>query len=273
MTTLLLHGLGADRRQPLKLFSPVLAAIDGADGPVVAIDVRAHGTFHEVGTPADFALDRLAAEAAAATVAEVPRLIQAEDAPDDAALGPAPLTVIGISMGAAIALRLALDGLLPVDRAVFVRPSFDDRSLPPNLRAFPVIGERLHDAGADGAAEFRETNLYHEVERVSPAGAAGLLAQFTAPLAEERAMRLVEVPRNRAFSDDAELAGLAGRGIRSLVVGAPRDPVHPLATAERWAGALGVPLETVPARDDGLAAQTAAMRDAVGRWLALTARA
>lgn len=181
-----------------------------------------------------------------------------------------PLTVIGISMGAAIALRLALLGLLPIERAVFVRPSFDDRPVPPNLRVFPVIGQLLHDAGADGAAQFRESTRFQMFARETPAGARGLLAQFTAPRAAERAIRLVEVPRNRAFASDAELAGLAARGIRSLVVAAPRDPVHPLELGERWAGALGAPLERLPARDDGLAAQTARLRETVGAWLAAT---
>ncbi|WP_172980002.1 alpha/beta fold hydrolase [Agromyces agglutinans] len=261
MSTLLIHGLGADRRQPLELFSPVLAAIDAATGQVVAVDVRAHGTSHEVGSPADFALDRLAAQVAEAALAEFSAEAAAE-----------PVTVIGISMGAAIALRLAADALLPVERAVFVRPSFDDTSLPDHLRVFPVIGDLLHDGGAGAVDQFRETELFHAVAAQSRAGAAALLAQFSAPLAVERAMRLVEVPRNRAFADESELAEISGRGIRSLVLGAENDPVHPLELAERWAGALDAPLETVPPRDRGQPAQTAAMRDAVGRWLALTAR-
>lgn len=59
MTTLLLHGLGADRRQPLDLFGPVISA---PGQRVVAIDVRAHGANDLIGRPDDFALDRLAGE-------------------------------------------------------------------------------------------------------------------------------------------------------------------------------------------------------------------
>ena len=80
-------------------------------------------------------------------------------------------------------------------------------------------------------------------------------------------MRLVEIPRNRAFADDAELEELTARGIRSLVVGAPRDPVHPFGIAERWAGGLHTMLELVPARDDGQAQQTSVLRERVARWL------
>ncbi|WP_308798758.1 alpha/beta hydrolase [Agromyces silvae] len=257
MTTLLLHGLGADRRQPLDLFGPVLTT---PGERIVAVDVRAHGANELIGRAEDFAIDRLAQEVAdTVTVA---------DASGEASTDP--VTVIGISMGAAIAMRIALRGLLPVERAVFVRPAFDDQSLPPNLRVFPVIGQLLHEAGAAGAAEFREGARYQAIARESPSGAKGLLAQFTSLRAAERAIRLVEVPRNRAFADDAELAGLGARGIRSLVVAAPRDPVHPFELGERWAGALGAPLERLPARDDGLPVYTAHLRESVAAWLAAT---
>lgn len=264
MSFVLLHGLGADRSQPLALFGPVLGSL-GA-GTVVAPEVRAHGASAVIGGAADFALDRLAAEVAAEARAGLAEATGVGDAAPSAPVHP--VTLVGISMGAALALRICLRGLLPVERAVFVRPAFGDRSLPPNLRAFPVIGELLRELGpVDGAERFRHTEPYLRVARESPAGGRGLLAQFTATDAATRAIRLVEIPRNRAFDADAELAELSGRGIRSLVIGAPRDPVHPLALAERWAAALGAPLERVPARDDGQAAQTAAMRDVVGRWL------
>jgi len=257
VTTLLLHGLGSDRRQPLGIFESVIRDVAGAGERIIAPDVRAHGGFLAVGEPADFELRRLATE-----VAE-----QVRAADGEGKEASEPLTVIGISMGAAIGLRIALDELLPVRRAVFVRPAFDDRSLPDNLRPFPVIGQILADAGPAGAEEFQERGVYREVVEASPAGGRALLAQFQAPDAARRAMRLVEIPRNRAFADDDELASLPARGIRALVVGAPRDPVHPFPIAERWAGGLRATLDAVPARDDGQAAQTAALRERVGRWL------
>ena len=261
MTTVLLHGLGADRRQPLTLFESVVQDVCGADEVVVAPDVRAHGGFLAVGEPEDFAMDRLAAE-----VCEVVPAAMA-DAGHGARAASEPVTIIGISMGAAIALRIALLGLLPIARAVFVRPAFDDRSLPEHLRPFPVIGQILADAGPAGVAEFQERAIYQRVEAESPAGGRALLAQFQAPDAARRAMRLVEIPRNRAFDAEGDLAELGARGIRSFVVGAVRDPVHPVAVAEQWAGALRTPMELVPGRDDGLAAHTAALQERVARWL------
>ncbi|AMB59592.1 alpha/beta fold hydrolase [Microterricola viridarii] len=251
MSTLLLHGLGADRRQPLELFTPALA---DSPGPVVALDVRAHGDSPLVGDAADFTLAALARELAASARDALP--------PGE------PVTVIGISMGAALALRITLDELLPVRRAVFVRPSFSSEALPSNLRVFPVIAELLARLGpVEGLGVFRESSLYQEVFAASPAGGRGLLTQFTAPDAAARAVRLTEVPRNRAYHDAAELAALAARGVPSLVVAAPRDPVHPVPVAEEWAAGLGAPLLRVPARDDSPVAQTAALRAGLADWL------
>ncbi|MET1017893.1 MAG: alpha/beta hydrolase, partial [Leifsonia flava] len=249
MTVLLLHGLGSDRQYMLDVFGPVLAKLAPGER-VIAPDARAHGASPLVGAPSDFTLDGMAREL-------------------EASLGTAhddPLTVVGVSMGAALALRMALAGRIRIDRALFVRPSFTHRSMPENLRAFPVIGQLLHDVGpVEGQVLFRETPAYRSAVDASPLGGAGLLAQFRYPLAVDRAVRLVEVPRNRAFESEAELASLGAR-MPTAVIGAPRDPVHPFPVAEQWAGALGSPLTRLPARDDGQAAQLTALRAAFGTW-------
>ncbi|WP_353808663.1 alpha/beta fold hydrolase [Agromyces sp. SYSU T00194] len=257
MPTLLLHGLGSDRRTPLDLFAAVVEEASGPDERILAPDVRAHGASDRIGTADRFQLDSLAGEVASGVRAALERP------------APEPITIIGISMGAALAVRIALDGLLPVGRLVLVRPSFTDRPLPDNLQAFPVIADLLRTYGPDqGMRYFRRTGAFQRVDVVSHAGGVGLLHQFRVSDAVGRAIRLTEIPRNRAFRDDAELAGLTASGVESLVVGAPRDPVHPLALAERWAGALGAPLERLPARDEGQAPHTDALRAAVARFLA-----
>lgn len=249
MTIVLIHGLGSDGQYMLDTFGPALPA----DAAVVAPDVRAHGASTLIGGAADFAFDALAREVAA----------DARAATGDSMTD---CTIIGVSMGAALALRIALDGLLPVRRALFVRPSFTDQPLPPNLRAFPVIGRLLRESGpAKGAELFRTTALYREVLAESPLGAAGLLAQFRYPQAAARAIRLIEVPRNRAFAAASDLGGV---GVPTSVIGAPRDPVHPFGIAERWAEGLAAPLTRLPARDDGPPAQLAALRAATAAFLA-----
>jgi len=246
VTVLLLHGLGGDPSQVLSVVRPLLSRTE----TVLAPDLRAHGASTEIGGPADFTFAALCAD----LVARMPSI-------------ELPLTVIGISTGAAIGLRLALDGLLPIERLVFLRPAFDDVSLPQNLEAFPVIGELLSRfPAAEARRRFEASVPFRRALAESPMGVAGLLDQFDKPLAAERAIRLVEIPRNRAFSDDAELSGLS---VPAAVIGAPRDPVHPLAMAERWAAALPhSTLAVVPARDDDLRGYLLQTRAAVSRALA-----
>ncbi|KQQ03775.1 MULTISPECIES: alpha/beta hydrolase [unclassified Rathayibacter] len=249
MTVLLLHGLGGDRSQPLGLLRAALPA--GVE--VIAPDVRAHGASEELGSAGDFSLDSLADEVTEQVVR--------------AGAAHKPLTVLGISMGAAIALRLASRKVLPIDRAVFVRPAFTAEPLPENLSVFPVIAQLLHDHGAKrGERMFRASGLFQRAADVSPASAEALVAQFRAPDAAERAVRLAEIPRNSAYRDSGELAGVIAR---TLVIAADRDPVHPVAVAEQWARALpDADLERVPARDAGLAQQQELIRGHVRDWLA-----
>ena len=248
MSFVLLHGLGGDHRQPLSLIRPVLPA----DAAVHAPDVRAHGASTEVGT--DFRLDTLAAE----LVSKLPA---------------GPLTLVGISMGAALALRLALRGDLEIERLVFIRPAFTDEPSPANLASFPVMGSLLRStralpwAPAARRAEraFRRTRDFRSLEAESPLGAEGALEQFRKPHAAARAARLIEIPRNAAYTA-AELATL---DVPATVIAAERDPVHPVAIAEAWADGLGnAVLERVPARDDSLRGYIAASRAAIARGIA-----
>ena len=249
MTVLLLHGLGSDRSQPLGLLRPALPP--GSE--VLAPDVRAHGASDLVGAGSDFSLDALADEVTEQVIR--------------AGAAHKPLTVLGISMGAAIALRLVARRVLPIDRAVFVRPAFTSEPMPENLAVFPVLAQLLHDHGAKrGERLFRASGLFHRAVEESPAGAQGLVQQFRAPRAAERAVRLAEIPRNAAYRDSGELSQVIAR---TLVIAAERDPVHPVAVAEQWARGLpDAELERVPARDDGQERQTEVLRSRVRDWLA-----
>ena len=243
MTFVLLHGLGGDRRQPMSLLQPALPA----DAVVFAPDVRAHGTSTLIGDASHFSLDSLAGELAAS-------------------LPHGPLTVLGISMGAALGVRLALRGDLDIDRLVFVRPAFTDAPLPAHLAAFPVMGSLLRDHGARrGEKLFRETDYFRELEAASPLGAEGAIEQFKKPEAVARAIRLIEIPRHSAFTAD-EIASI---DLPTTVIAAERDPVHPVSVAELWhAGLRHSVFERVPARDDDVRAYVSATRSAVSAALA-----
>ena len=218
-----------------------------------APDVRAHGASTLIGN--DFSLETLAAELV----------------PD---LPAGPLTVLGISMGAALALRLALRGDLEIERLVLIRPAFTDQPIPDNLAGFPLMGKLLQStrslpwASGQRRAEqrYKRTPEYRALLAASPLGAAGAIEQFRAPNARARAIRLIDIPDNVAYSGADELARI---DVPTTVIAAERDPVHPVAIAELWAaGIRSGTLTTVPARDDGLRAYVAATRAAIRAALA-----
>ena len=238
----LLHGLGADHRQPLDL-------IDGWDAEglaVLAPDARAHGDTAVIGERPDFRFESLLRDLQALMA----RLGQTGK----------PIHLVGISMGSAVALRAALGRDLDVRSLTLVRPAFTDVPLPPNLRVMARIGDLLRtgDDPADARARFVRSRAYREVADTSPLGGASLLSQFDAPLAVERSVRLRSVPRNAAYSGVRELGSLS---VPTLVIGTERDPVHPLPLAYGWSVAIpGSRFATIPPRDEDPAASAARQR-------------
>ena len=260
MNVVLIHGLGGSGADLLDQLGPIIPS----GLPVFAPDVRGHGPTAPLdpSLPASaFSIEALTDDIAA-RIAEWRATLLAAQAAE-------PLTVIGTSMGAAIALRLGMRlGTEPgeLERLVFVRPAFTDVPLPHNLRAFPVIGELLADLGPDeGARVFLGTEVYADTLAESPTAAEALLGQFHSPDAAARSRRLLEIPRSVAFDDTESLADIV---VPTAIAWAPRDPVHPISVAELWMdeldGAVSLPL---PARDDDPAAYLAATRTTLAAHL------
>jgi pimeloyl-ACP methyl ester carboxylesterase len=248
----LLHGLGADHRQPLDLLSGFRSAALTTFAP----DLRAHGATAAIGERSDFRFDALVADIRAL----LERLGQVRK----------PVHLVGISMGAAIALRAAMTAALDVRSLILIRPAFDDAPLPPNLRVMARIGEILRGCmdTSRARAEFAGSRAYREVASVSAMGAASLLSQFDAEFAVERSIRLRSVPRNAAYSTRRALAAVA---VPTLVIGTERDPVHPLPLAREWcAGIPGARFAEIPPRDDDAEVSAARLREVVQDQLQYT---
>lgn len=241
----LLHGLGADHRQPLDL----LSGMDTTAFTVLAPDLRAHGDTAAIGDRADFRFDAMASDVEAL----LQRLGQTGK----------PLHLAGISMGAAIALRATMRGRFDVRSLTLIRPAFDDAPLRPNLRVMARIGEILRECEDTSAAraEFATSRAYRDVASVSPLGAASLLSQFDANRAVARSIRLRSVPRNTAYSSRRALQSIS---VPTLVVGTERDPVHPLPLAHEWAAGIpGAKFAEIPPRDDDPNGSAARLRELV----------
>lgn len=241
---LAIHGLGSDS----SAMHGYLDHAVPAGVQVLAPDLRAHGANPLIGGPDDFAIDAMADEVADA-------LAHAGDG--------SPVSIVGVSLGAAIAARIARSGRFPIDRVALVRPAFTTEPLPANLAVFPLIGRLLGEHRPPRALEhLRASGAWRAIAHESLAHARGLEAQLTQPLAVERRIRLFEIPRNVGYRP-GELRIAAP----TVVLASRRDPLHPLHVAEAWRDELGCPMLVSPARDDGEAAMFAWFRQQLGSFL------
>ncbi|WP_206447445.1 alpha/beta fold hydrolase [Agrococcus sp. KRD186] len=241
---LAIHGLGSDS----SAMRDYLAGAVPAGVQVLAPDLRAHGASPLLGEPADFALEAMAEEVA-------DELIRVGDG--------SPVSIVGVSLGAALAALIARSGRFPLDRIALVRPAFTTEPLPPNLAVFPVLGRLLEERRPQRVLDqLRASGAWRAIAHESLAHARAIEAQVTQPLAAERRIRLLEIPRNAAYRP-GELRIPAP----TVVLASPRDPVHPLHVAEAWRDELGARMLVSPARDDGEQAMMAWFRQQLGSFL------
>lgn len=249
VVVLMLHGLGGDKNQPLGL-------LDEATNPaftIVAPDQRAHGEATVIGTPDDFTLDALANDATTLLTT--------------LGLAERPVVLVGISMGAAVALRVAQRGTLDVRGALLIRPAFERKPWPAHLQVFRRIAALLRSDGASGLASFVDSLEYQTIADVSPACAKSLREQFTKPLAPERVVRLETVPGCASITWNNEWTPPCP----VTVVGAQDDPVHPWTTAQLWQQSIATAdLVDVGSRDRAPEQYQRALadvtRDRLARW-------
>ena len=206
----LLHGLGGDLDQ---LWGITEGRAGGQPAAVLAADARAHGRTEVV------PLGRLDFGVLAADVVALA---------DHLRLGP-KLVLVGVSMGAATALTLAIQEPAGATRSSWCARHGSTRR-PNNLAAFAEIAALLRARGpVEGGARFQESVLYQEVKALSPSAATSLLAQFEKPSALERVRRLEDIPNSVPYQDAVALRAIS---VPTLVVAAPGDPVHPVPIAE-----------------------------------------
>jgi pimeloyl-ACP methyl ester carboxylesterase len=203
------HGLGGDVSQPSDVFSPPPGF------RLLSLDCRGHGETRPLGNESKLSFSVFADDAVA--------LLDL--------LGIGCTVVGGISMGAGVALNLALRRPQRVAGLVLSRPAWLDSPMPTNLKAYPVIARLLKGGEVRWGRElFEETEEYSELERAVPgAGTSLASSQFCRAHAQEFAAVLERLANDAPNRDRAEWRRVR---VPTLVLATRRDPTHPYNYAE-----------------------------------------
>ena len=210
-----LHGLTATRRYVL-MGSRLL---ERSGRRVILYDARGHGE----SPPApggDYGYEALAGDLAA--------VMDAQQAPR--------ALVVGTSMGAHTAIRLALREPERVAGLVVVTPGYDPARGSSDFAYWGALAAGLRERGVEGfVAAYGLERLPERWRETIETVLRQRIAAHRDPLALADALEAV--PRSRPFEDFDELAAL---DVPALVVGSrdEADPGHPLALARRYAEAI-----------------------------------
>lgn len=203
------HGIGGDVRQPAGLFSPRPGV------RLLSFDARAHGQTVPLGDAAALSFDTFGDD-----------LVALLDH-----LGLSAAIVGGISMGAGIALNVAVRYPQRVAGLVLSRPAWLAGPMPgESVALFDRIARLLREVGAgDRSGALRRLELdatFSALAKRFPDTAASLRGQITEPRAVDAVARLERLPRDRPV---AALRDAAAIRVPALVLAHDQDPIHPLA--------------------------------------------
>jgi pimeloyl-ACP methyl ester carboxylesterase len=206
------HGLGADRKQPAEVF-PSIAGVRR-----ITLECRGHGE---------------------SSLCDPQRLSIAGFAEDALALldhlHVAKAVVGGISLGAAIALRLAAFHPDRISGLILARPAWVNGPSLETMAPYLEVATLLQDFGAEqGAQRFRQSPLLRSVEAVSPDNAQSLESFFTRPDPNSTILLLSKIAQ-----DSPDIGGAFDRVVApTLIVANHQDFVHPIAYARELQAAL-----------------------------------
>lgn len=213
LPVMLQHGLCGDAQRTAEVFP------DDSRFRRITMECRGHGA-SEAGDPTGFSIATFASDLAA--------LIESR--------GLAPLFVGGVSMGAAIALRLAVRRPELVRGLVLARPAWVASAAPDNMRPNAEAGRLL---GAYPPDEGRRLFLAGETARRLAEDAPDNLVSLTgffsrAPLAVTSAL-LQAIASDGPGISEAEARRIAAP---TLIIGTAQDVIHPFVHAETLASLI-----------------------------------
>jgi pimeloyl-ACP methyl ester carboxylesterase len=201
------HGLCGDIAQVAEAFP------DDAEFRLVGLECRGHGASEAGGvfSTATFADD---------VIALIERIGK-------------PVVLGGISMGAAIASRVAVLRPGLVRGLVLARPAWVVEAAPENMRPNAEVGALLSRLPpAEARAQFMAGETHATLERDAPDNLASLKSFFTRDPADITARLLRAISADGPGISEADLARM---DVPTLILATDRDFIHPLAHAESLA--------------------------------------
>jgi pimeloyl-ACP methyl ester carboxylesterase len=207
------HGLCGDANQTADVM-PDIAGIR-----CMTLECRGHGG-SQAGDPALLSIATLTDDVAA--------LIASQNL--------APAVVGGISMGAAIALRLAVHRPGDVRALVLARPAWVTRSAPDNMRPYGEVGALLARYPAPEARRiFAGSDTAKVLRRDAPDNLASLDGFFNRMPHDITRDLLTSIARDGPGIEAADLGRIA---CPVLILGHEQDLAHPFAMCEELAALL-----------------------------------
>ena len=233
------HGLCGDANQPAEVFP------DTPDFRHAVLECRGHGR-SPPGDPKDFTFARFCDDLTA-LIARTGR----------------PAAVGGISMGAAMALRLAVKRPDLVAALILSRPAWVTGPAPANMQPNAEVG--LLMAQGRGVADFDASPTARHLAKVAPDNLASLRSFFDrAPLATTSAL-LTRIAADGPGVTSAEVSAIA---IPTLILATTEDFIHPLAHAQTLARLIpGAQLVKVPPKFRDRAGHVAVVQAAILQFL------
>jgi pimeloyl-ACP methyl ester carboxylesterase len=228
------HGLGGDHLQTFESFP------DRPGWELRTLDCRGHGAS---GPSGPFSIARFADDVA-------------EAAPDGAVIG-------GISMGAAISLRLAVRMPSRFRALVLVRPAWMTEAGPANMASIAEVAGLIAAGGT--WEDFARTETFARLTRVAPDNLASLQGFFSRAPLDVTARLLAAIAADGPGVTAEEVAGIA---LPSLVCACDEDEIHPVGHAETLARLIpGARLELLPPKGRDKAVHLAALHAAITTFL------
>jgi pimeloyl-ACP methyl ester carboxylesterase len=207
------HGLCGDAAQPAQVF-PLEQGFS-----CLTLECRGHGTSY-AGPVDQFSIATFADDIAA--------MIEAQR--------QGPLVVGGISMGAAIALRLAVQRPELVRALVLARPAWVTKSAPENMVPNLYVGELLRDHSLEKARVlFEASKIAARLSVEGPDNLASLRSFFTRLPISTTSELLMRISRDGPAVRSEDIAAIK---MPVLCIGHEQDFVHPIGYARKLASMI-----------------------------------